>query len=426
MNLNNPSLVLQSLFSIFARFAGVGLNFVVAMLITHNLPTNEAGMIFMLMVMVTGISLFSRLGVEQWIVRDVAGLPEADLQAQQAVHLRSAYKLLGLSSLVFIVFWLLSSQIIKAALFDDQAKLYLIWIAALGILLFNLVMVHSAFMKATHHISESLLIQNALPAISMLIAMLIFWPIFKDAQNYLWIYIFSLAIAAFISFFWIKPWWNKLKKPTLTVQTAREVLEKSLPLAPVSFFAFMMLWADTVMTGLMLKNEDVALYNVAARVSFVSGFFLGALDATIYPRLLKAHKQDPQQLKKIFWQGSLIVAVVLSLVSIILSLIAKPLLGLGFGEVYRQASWVLVILLVSQLIRGLGLTCSFMFIIEEKVKLLNTLLFVALITNIIANLFLIPVYGIEGAATATLLSNLTLTGGVILLFTHQHLLSHYH
>ena len=56
-----------------------------------------------------------------------------------------------------------------------------------------------------------------------------------------------------------------------------------------------MLWADTLLTGLLLKNEDVALFTVAARLSFVSLFFLGALDATIYPRLLKIHQHQPEQ-----------------------------------------------------------------------------------------------------------------------------------
>ncbi|MEZ5447990.1 MAG: hypothetical protein R3E89_02840 [Thiolinea sp.] len=41
MNLNNPSLLLQTAISIMARFAGVGLNFAVTIILTRNLPENK-------------------------------------------------------------------------------------------------------------------------------------------------------------------------------------------------------------------------------------------------------------------------------------------------------------------------------------------------------------------------------------------------
>ena len=46
-----------------------------------------------------------------------------------------------------------------------------------------------------------------------------------------------------------------------------------------------------------------------------------------------------------------------------------------------------------------------MFIMENQVRYVNSLLGFALIINILANLFLIPKFGIEGAATATLSAN---------------------
>ena len=48
------------------------------------------------------------------------------------------------------------------------------------------------------------------------------------------------------------------------------------------------------------------------------------------------------------------------------------------------------------------------------------------VTNVVANLLLIPRYGIEGAASATLLANCLLTGGVIVLFYYQRLLKEHH
>ena len=420
MNLKNPSLLLTSVLSTIARFAGVGLNFAVAIVLTRTLSMAEAGMVFMLMTLVTGVSLFSRLGVEQWLVRDVARLQETDTQ-QQGVHLRDAYRMVLVSSGLFMLGWLALAPLSKHWLFDDAIHLLPLMLAGSGIVFFNLVMMNSSFLKAIRHTSESILVQNALPAVAYMLLIGLFWWEFKANQHYLLLYIASLALAGMASFYWLRPWWQSLHTAATTQFSIKQVLQQSLPLAPVSFFSFLMLWADTLLTGLLLSNADVALFTVAARLSFVSLFFLGALDATIYPRLLRIHQHQPEQLKRFFWQATGLVIGILGGVTLLLLLLGDTLLAV-FKPEYVQAGATLAILLVAQWVRAMSLTFSFMFIIQAQVRYLNTMLGVALVVNIIANLVLIPTYGTEGAAGATLLANLVLTAGVALLFFKHRLL----
>lgn len=417
-------LLITSLLSTIARFAGVGLNFAVAIVLTRTLPMQEAGMVFMLMTLVTGVALFSRMGVEQWLVRDVARLPEQDI-ALQAAHLHAAYRFVLLSSGAFLFGWLALIPFSTHRLFDNAIQVAPLLSAGIGMIFFNFVMLNSAFLKAVHHTSQSILVQNSLPAITYLLLLAGFWLSYRQNQQYLWLYSASLLAAGVVSFYWLRPWWAHLFRPEQTHLTLRKVLAESLPLAPVSFFSFLMLWADTLFTGLLLKNEDVALFNIAARLSFVSLFFLGALDATIYPRLLKIHQYHPEQLKRFFWQATGLVAGILGIVTLVLLVAGEYILWV-FKPEYMQAATTLAILLLAQFARALSLTFSFMFIMENKVRYLNTMLMVALVTNVIANALLIPRYGIEGAASATLLANCLLTGGVIVLFYYQRLLKEHH
>ena len=114
-----PALLLTTIVSTVARFAGVGLNFAVAIVLTRTLSMQEAGMVFMLMTLVTGVSLFSRLGVEQWLVRDVARLPEQDVDLQGS-YLRDSYRLILLSSGIFMLGWLILIPLAQHRLFDDS------------------------------------------------------------------------------------------------------------------------------------------------------------------------------------------------------------------------------------------------------------------------------------------------------------------
>lgn len=420
MNTKPRSLLITSLLSTIARFVGVGLNFAVAIVLTRTLPMHEAGMVFMLMTLVTGVSLFSRLGVEQWLVRDVARIDETAV-AEQGVHLRDAYRMVLLSSGIFLLGWLLLAPLSRQWLFDGTIQTLPLLLAGSGILTFNTVMLNSAFLKAVRHTSPSILVQNALPAVAYMLLLLIFWQSYQAEQHYLLLYIASLALAGLASFHWLRPWWASLSPHQTTRFNVREVLQQSLPLAPVSFFSFLMLWADTLLTGLLLNNEDVALFTVAARLSFVSLFFLGALDATIYPRLLAIHRHHPERLVAFFWKATGLVVGILSAVTLLLLLTGDKLLAV-FRPEYGQAGTALAILLLAQLVRALSLTFSFMFIIQAQVRHLNQLLVGALVVNIAANLVLIPRYGIDGAATATLLANLVLTVGVTWLFAKKHLL----
>jgi O-antigen/teichoic acid export membrane protein len=422
MNLRNPSLFLTSVLSTIARFAGVGLNFAVAIVLTRTLPMSEAGMAFMLMTLVTGVSLFSRLGVEQWIVRDVARVQESDT-TEQGIHLRDAYRMVLLSSGVFTLGWLVFIPIMRHWLFDDAIQVFPLLLAGSGILFFNLVMLNSAFLKAVRHTSASILVQNSLPAVAYMLLLVLFSQMYRQDQHYLLLYSVSLVLAGLASFHWLRPWWHSLRPTRSTRFSVRDVLRHSLPLAPVSFFSFLMLWADTLLTGLLLSNADVALFTVAARLSFVSLFFLGALDATIYPRLLAIHQHKPQQLVHFFWQSTGLVAGILGFVTLCLLVLGDTLLAV-FKPEYVQAASALAILLVAQLARALSLTFSFMFIIQSQVRYLNILLMGALVVNIIANLILIPRYGIEGAASSTLIANLLMTVGVVLLFFKKRLLTH--
>ena len=421
MNWRNNPLLKTGLISTIARFAGVGLNFAVAILLTRTLPMDEAGMVFMLMTLVTGVALFSRLGVEQWVVREVARLSASE-QSQQIYYLQAAYALTLRSSLIFMLGWLLVSPLMQHWLFDNSIYPPLLWLAVLGIPAFNLIMLNSTFLKAVQKTADSILVQNSLPAISYMLALLMGWFYYRSEQHYLLLYTGSLIIAAIASFYWLKPWWRTLKHKHATPFALKTVLNQSLALAPVSFFSFLMLWADTLLTGWLLSNADVALFTVAARLSFISLFFLGALDATIYPRLLNIHKYNHAQLKSFFWQSTGLVAGVLVAVTVLLLIAGELILNI-FKPEYIAASGTLALLLIAQLIRAFSLTFSFMFIMENQVRYLNSLLGFALIINILANLFLIPKFGIEGAATATLSANFVLTAGVIWLFFKNHLLN---
>ncbi len=429
----NKGLLLQSMYATLARFTGVGLNFALQILIARLLSLGHYGDLRMLLTLVTGVALLSRIGVEQLIVKEVASVEKAN--SQQIIFgtqfLKRSYAVVFISSVCFILLWILFSPILKSTLFGDISTNNLI-IASIGVLFFNLLTINSFYLKALHKPSVTALVQNALPALSFLLLIFVFWNNFAFNQLYINLYTASNILAGLVSLLIIIPWLktqnsekNAERNLALTQAPAiKTLVKRSLPLAPVSVFSFLMLWSDTLMVGALLSNEAVGLYSTAASISFLSLFILGALDATIYPRLLSLSKNRPDQLKPFFWKATALVIIGLLAVTFVMSILAKPALSL-FGPEFQQATNVLLILLIAQWLRATSLTFSFMFIIKDKVKFLNIILVVALIINLVVNYILIQSHGMQGAAIATLVANGFLAGFVVLLFYRQKLLAGY-
>ncbi len=418
--LNNP-LLIQSLWSIIARFVGVGLNFSVAILITRQLPKSEAGILFLLMTFVTGFALFSRVGIDQLLMKEVASAHE-DEQSFRSSYLRSTYKFVALLSVIFSIIWIVASPWIRNYFFDGEINLNDLMFAGIGILFFNFVILNSTYLKAIQNTIIAVLSQNALPAITFLIILALFWNSFKSNQLYINLYTSSLVLAGLIAITLTKKHLSIKDEKKSQGPHFKSLLGKAIPLAPVSIFSFLMIFADTIMVGLYLPNGDVALYSVAAKVSFIVLFFLGALEATIYPRLLNIYKQQPTQLKSFFWQSTALVLGVVLTVTTVMYLLSDWILFV-FGESYTEAKQALGLLLIAQFLRAASITFSFMFIIREKVRYLNIILVLALIINLVCNVIFIQKYGIEGAALATLISNGVLLFSVLALFMTNKLLT---
>jgi len=412
--------LLQSLLTLIARFVGVGLNFGLSILIARTLSLANYGDMRMLLTTITGVALISRLGVEQLLIKEVASVNE-----QQAAYgtqfLTRSYIVLLLSSLFFILLWVALSEPFAQLLFDKISPTTLM-IASVSILFYNLLFINAVYLKAIRKTVLSSLTQNSLSAISFLILIAFSLEAFPYHPFHFNLYTVSWVIAGLLSLFMVLPWLDHQAPPQKGIPTLQAIVKRSLPLAPVSILAFMMLWSDTLMVGALLNSDNVALYSTAAQISFLSLVVLSALEATIYPRLLAIYRNQPEKLQRFFWQATVLVVIFLLGVTLVMSLLSPFILQI-FGTEFKQALNTLIILLVAQWLRASSLTFSFMFIIRDQVKYLNITLAVALLINIVANYFFINHYGYIGAAFATLAANAFLTLVIVLLFYRRRLLT---
>ena len=185
---------------------------------------------------------------------------------------------------------------------------------------------------------------------------------------------------------------------------AKTLLKDSWPLILSGMAIMVYMRIDQIMLGQMLGDEAVGIYSAAVRISEVWYFIPTAIVASVFPSIIEAKKQSEalyyQQLQKLY---DLMVLLALA-VAVPMTFLSDWIIELLFGGAYGQAGNVLAIHIWSGLFVFLSVASGKWFVVENLTMLALKRNLYGAALNVILNLVLIPNWGMQGAAMATLIS----------------------
>lgn len=196
----------------------------------------------------------------------------------------------------------------------------------------------------------------------------------------------------------IFPFHKRLVSP---IYEKREIVNFSLPISFIQYFGLITLYVDSLMLGHFQTAVEVGIYSAVVKIALLIELPLISFNTILGPMIAEffgKHKMTTvEDLFKVAtkWTFTLSLPVFLAFI-----LFAKPIMGI-FGEGFEVGALALVIYGAGELINastgssGLIITMTG----RPKINLLNSIVFGLCI--IILNYFLIPKYGIIGAAVAT-------------------------
>ena len=185
---------------------------------------------------------------------------------------------------------------------------------------------------------------------------------------------------------------------------AKNLLKDSWPLMFSGIAISIYMKIDQVMIKNMLDAKAVGNYAVAVRLSEVWYFIPMAITSSVFPAIINAKKIS----EKLYYERLQKLCNLMILISIVIALpisfFANDLINLIFGKQYNQAGLVLAIYIWAGMPVFVACVHGKYWIIENLTKIVFYLTINAAFLNVILNLILIPIYGIIGAALATLIS----------------------
>ena len=163
---------------------------------------------------------------------------------------------------------------------------------------------------------------------------------------------------------------------------------------------------DKIMIGSYYTSQEVGLYSAATTISSMWGFIPEALINSIRPSIFEAKKNSEEVYIKrqkllyaiIFWTGILF--------AIVITIFSDLIINILYGKEYIAAKSTLLISAWYPTFAYLGTARAPWIVINNKNKYSKKYMFWGAIINFILNMILIPPLGIEGAAIATLISQI--------------------
>ena len=186
---------------------------------------------------------------------------------------------------------------------------------------------------------------------------------------------------------------------------ARYLLRKSWPLLLAGLTGSLYMEIDKVMLKFMTSAADVGQYAVAAKISTLWYFVPIIISTSLFPAIINAKKRD----KKLYldrMQNLYDLMVFLGLaIAIPVTLLGKWLIVLLYGAEYSLAGPALIIHIWAGIFVFMGFAYSRWLIAEDFIMKVFYRNVFGIIANILINLALIPIYGIIGAAIATIMGH---------------------
>lgn len=211
----------------------------------------------------------------------------------------------------------------------------------------------------------------------------------------------SMILSAFLGLYLVRRIFPEIIGPFKALIESKKLLRFSLPLLFVGLAYFLLLQTDRIIIGYFRGSSDVGIYSaastIALQVTMLMAVFLNIFSPIISDLHNRKKIENLEEVLKVTtkWTFSFSLPIFLILV-----LFSQDVMGL-FGMEFKIGGNVLIILAISQLTITVIGPSSILLQMGGKQDLafLDTL--IALILNLILNVWLIQIYGILGAAIAT-------------------------
>lgn len=335
----------------------------------------------------------AKLGLDGIVVRDLVSHPD-----QRDICMGTAFWLKQIGALLTLATLAIAVQFTGN---DATTNLY-IFIIASGLIFqsFEVVDLYFQSKVLSKYVSIAKLIQLTLSSILKLYFIFIhadlFWFVLVtliDQVSLALSLVFAYWRRKLGSFFW-----------RFDLGTAKVMLRNSWPLILSGIAIMLYMRIDQIMIKEMLGEREVGLFSAAVRLSEAWYFVPVIIATSLFPAIVNARKTNQELYNKRLQRLYSVLVYFAVGVAVPVTFMAESIVVTLYGTQYQDAATVLSIHIWAGLFVSMGVVNGQWFLAENLQNLGTRNTLTGAVTNVALNYFLIPLYGVTGAALATFIS----------------------
>ncbi len=380
------------------KFLRSGILFILTIFVAQYLGPEKFGILNYVLSLIGILYIFSALGLEPIIVKKIVeNKKDKNLILSTSLILR----LLSSFFCYLILFIFLN-------LFNfNQELLDYTLIIALTLVLKSTEVFFSYF---NARLLSKMVIISQFVGLIFLVIFQVFLLINKlDLIYFFWSYLFEVFIvSALIMIIYFKK--NSIDGFfTFKLKLAKNLLLKSWPILFSGIGIIIYMRIDQIMLGNMINQQSVGIYSAAVRISEIWHFIPKIILISITPYLINFYNKNINKFEIEIIKFLKLNIFISILISLIIFLFSEIIVNTLFGSNYAGSISIVKIHIWSTIFVSIGVISSQWYILSNNQKYNFIYIFLGAIMNILMNFYLIPIYGVNGAAFATLISYSSVT-----------------
>ena len=351
--------------------------------------------------LVSIIAVFTILGLDTFLLKKLADFNSK----QQWGSLKKTYKkAIGVVLSISITITLLLYLFFTNGYLDFYGQADIIPLLILIIIPFSVLHINAEAFRAIKNIKLFSFFKNF--SVFGLAAIGLFFVHNSEQNIGVFTFTISVIILSVLSIIlWLRTA-NKLHAPIGENIPVPAMIKESFPMFLSGSLFLLMSWVDILMLGYFENQYSVGIYTIALKLAGLTGVILFATNTILGPKISELYHNKNMQSLASTVQSAAKFTFLLSLPIFLIIILFPGFLLNIFGSEFNtiMGKEALIILSVGQMTNVFfGAVIYILDMTGKQITSRNILFFTAII-NITLNWYLIPVYGIKGAAMATTIS----------------------
>ena len=392
--------------SFLIRIGGQVMGFLLTLIIARYFGASGLGDYVLAIIVLRVFAMIAKLGVDTTSIRVIASFASQNKFKSIKYFRKKIVLLLIATTLIFSAIMYFNAVLLASFIGANPEYIKLNSFLVLPMTFFIL---HYQSLRGLKKIAEFSFFYRMSETLFTIVSILVIYYFYKDASVPIYGYVTSICIVSILTFISYNYWFKVKSKggmndQELDLMPLKNILAISMPLMFAQSVQFIMAWTDKLMIGNMMTTQDVGIYHIAFKLSMFATIGLMAINSIAAPKFAELYaKQDFEGLKKvvnqstkfIFWSTIPLVAIFF--------IFPEFLLGI-FGDKFKIGVTAFIFLSCGRLLSSFSGSVGNILQMTGNQNIYAKILFLGAILNVLLNLILIPRYGINGAAIASMCS----------------------